>query len=401
MDIPATTVTHRLRGRWRPVVAFAAAAGLLVAVSGCSGDSSETAVAAAQASVSAKEQALAEADAAAAAAAETFCTASTDYVTALDRYGDVLSDTAPTVGDVRDAGQDLVEPREDALQAGEAAASARDAVAVAEQDLAEAQVALAAAEASAAGEPAPEPEASEEPTEPPASVARVQQAEAEFAAAAEGITDRTPLVQAAVQFNAAAVALEMAWLQLLAQSGCLTDAQQEQAAAAVRDYTLALQQDLADAGYYDGEVDGVYGPETVAAVEALQEATGLPQTGTMDKATEAALRSELAAAGGAAATEAVASTAALQQTLKLAGYWDGPVDGQWSDELTQALEALQVDLGVEPTGTVDAATIVAFQEALATAGQTPTPSPSPESATPSPEVPSEQPSPAASASDGA
>ena len=43
---------------------------------------------------------------------------------------------------------------------------------------------------------------------------RVQQAEAEFAAASEGITDRTPLVQAGAQFNAAAVALEMAWLQL-------------------------------------------------------------------------------------------------------------------------------------------------------------------------------------------
>ena len=43
----------------------------------------------------------------------------------------------------------------------------------------------------------------------------------------------------------------------------------------------------------------------------------------MDKATEAALGSELAAAGGAAAQETTASTAALQQTLKLAGYWDG------------------------------------------------------------------------------
>ena len=97
----------------------------------------------------------------------------------------------------------------------------------------------------------------------------------------------------------------------------------------------------------------------------------------------------------------MASTAALQQTLKLAGYWDGPVDGQWSDELSQALEAMQEDLGVEPTGTVDAATIAAFEEALATARETPTPSPSPESASPSPEASSEQPSPADSSSDGA
>ena len=162
----------------------------------------------------------------------------------------------------------------------------------------------------------------------------------------------------------------------------------------MHDYTAALQQDLADAGYFDGKVDGVYGPETVDAVAALQKANGLPQTGTMDKATEAALRAELEAAGGAAAEEAMASTAALQQTLTLAGYWDGPVDGQWTDELTDALEELQTDLGVKPTGEVDAATIAAFEEALATAQATPSPSPS--SAAPTP--PAAEPSPAGSAS---
>jgi peptidoglycan hydrolase-like protein with peptidoglycan-binding domain len=159
----------------------------------------------------------------------------------------------------------------------------------------------------------------------------------------------------------------------------------------VRDYTKALQQDLADAGYFEGDVDGVYGPETVEAVAALQKANGLPQTGTMDKATEAALRAELEAAGGAAAEEAMASTAALQQTLTLAGYWDGPVDGQWTDELTDALEELQKDLGVEPTGTVDAATITAFNEALAAAQATPSPSPTPEASAPA--EPSDEPSP--------
>ena len=148
-------------------------------------------------------------------------------------------------------------------------------------------------------------------------------------------------------------------------------------------YTKALQQALADAGYYDAKVDGVYGPKTVAAVEALQEANGLPQTGTLDKATEKALRSELATKGGAAAQEETASTAAVQQTLKLAGYWDGPVDGQWSDELTEALEALQKDLGVKVTGTVDAATIAALDKAVADLGASPSPTAS-TSASPEP-----------------
>ena len=93
-------------------------------------------------------------------------------------------------------------------------------------------------------------------------VNRVKQAEAEFVAAQEGVTDETPLAQAAQQYNAAVVALEVAWLTLYADAGCLTDAQQEQAVGAVRAYTAALQQSLLDAGYYEGAVDGVYGPTT-------------------------------------------------------------------------------------------------------------------------------------------
>ena len=71
----------------------------------------------------------------------------------------------------------------------------------------------------------------------------------------------------------------------------------------------ALQGSLGEAGYYKGEVDGVYGPATVEAVEALQKAHGLPVTGTVDKATAAALQADLQAKGGAAAQTAVASTA--------------------------------------------------------------------------------------------
>jgi peptidoglycan hydrolase-like protein with peptidoglycan-binding domain len=216
---------------------------------------------------------------------------------------------------------------------------------------------------------------------PPASVTRVQQAEAEFADAQAGINDDTPLPQAAEQFNAAAVALEIAWIRLFADSGCLSDERQAQASAAVNAYTVALQQSLAAAGYYAGEIDGVYGPQTVDAVQRLQAANGLPETGTMDKASEAALRATLEAQGGAAAEAAAASTAALQQTLKLAGYWDGPVDGQWTDALTAAIGAAQTDLGVPVTGTVDAATIAAFQSALASVGDTASPEPSPEGST--------------------
>ncbi|MET0735530.1 MAG: peptidoglycan-binding domain-containing protein, partial [Microbacterium sp.] len=94
-------------------------------------------------------------------------------------------------------------------------------------------------------------------------------------------------------------------------------------------------------------------------------ASGLPVTGTVDKATAEALQAELLTLGGAAAQSELAATAAVQQTLKLAGFWDGPVDGVWTPELTEALKDFQTELGVEPTGTVDAATIIAFEKALA------------------------------------
>ena len=172
------------------------------------------------------------------------------------------------------------------------------------------------------------------------------------------------------------VALEFAWLSLFADAGWISEENTLQAQAAVIAYTTALQQDLAAAGYYGGAIDGLYGPETVGAVEGLQEANGLAVTGTVDRATAEALQAELLALGGAAAQESIATTAAIQQTLKLLGFWDGPVDGVWTPALTEAVQSLQIELGVEPSGAVDATTISALNQAIA-ALQQPAAEPSP------------------------
>jgi murein L,D-transpeptidase YcbB/YkuD len=262
------------------------------------------------------------------------------------------------------------------MSAAEKAVEANQAVVDAQNDLADAQAALKQAKKGAqasgsggSGTPSPS-HASATPLVPAATVNRVKAAESDFEAAVRGVTNQTPLTRASQEFNAAAVALEMSWLRLFSEAGCLDD-QQERAEAAVHDYTTALQQALSEAGYYKGEVDGVYGPTTVAAVEALQSAHGLPVTGTVDKGTDAALAADLEAKGGAAAQVALASTAAVQQTLKLAGFWDGPVDGMWTPALTEALKSFQTKLGVKPTGTVDAATISALEKALKSAAAPP------------------------------
>ena len=379
---------HVLQGHARAGLVVAA---LMLALVGCGsndGDGS-TALKAAEARVSAKEKALTDAKADFAGKSAVFCGASETYVLALDRYGDVLSQTAPTVGDVKDAGSDLEQPREDAMAGAEAAAAAQQAVIDAKQELTDAEAELAAAKDPGSSVPStPAGTSSPKPLAPPATVARVQQAESEFIAVQEGISDETPLSQASQQFNAAAVALEMSWLRLFADAGCLDDERAAQAEAAVRDHTLALQQALHDAGYYDGEVDGVYGPATVDAVEALQRAHGLPITGTVDKATADALQADVATKGDAVAQDAVAATAAVQQTLKLAGFWDGPVDGEWTPAVTTALKDFQTALGVKSTGTIDAATVAALDKAIAEAHLEPSESapstPSPSSATSSP-----------------
>jgi peptidoglycan hydrolase-like protein with peptidoglycan-binding domain len=162
---------------------------------------------------------------------------------------------------------------------------------------------------------------------------------------------------------------------VLSDAGCLADEHQKKAEAALTEYTAALQTSLQTLGYYSGKVDGVYGPETLDAVKKLQEANKLPATGYVDRATAIALSSSLTAKGGAAATGALAHTAAVQSTLKLAGYWTGPIDGRWTPELTDALKSFQTHLGIAPTGVVDPATLAALEQTIASAKTSPTTAP--------------------------
>ena len=50
-------------------------------------------------------------------------------------------------------------------------------------------------------------------------------------------------------------------------------------------YTTTLQTELQQVGYYEGAVDGIYGPLTVDGVKRLQADNDLPETGFVDRAT--------------------------------------------------------------------------------------------------------------------
>jgi len=324
---------------------------------------SQDPVAAAQARVSDAETGVSGAQTALTSAHQNFCGAAKGYVETLDRYGRVFTDRSATVGDVQTLGADLVAPREEVVTSAGAVETAKTDLAAAQQELVDAQAALAAAIATASSVPVSSPTPTTVTTTtlvPTATIERVQQAEDDLARTARGINADTALVDAGAAYNSAALALEIAWLNLLVDADCVSDQRQADAMAQLTAYTTALQTQLKQAGYDPGPIDGIYGPQTVAAVDKLQADSGLPVTGFVDEATARALKAKLDAVGQQAATQ----TTVLQTILTLTGFWNGPIDGQWTDALTQALIALQTKLGVSPTGEVDAATVAAFQQAL-------------------------------------
>jgi peptidoglycan hydrolase-like protein with peptidoglycan-binding domain len=284
-----------------------------------------------------------------------FCTDVEEYVTALDTYGGLFEDVELTVGDVQSAGEDLEPAREAVL---DSAAQFQEAVEADPESAVEIVIV------------------------DPESIEIVEEAEAAFDDAVAGIDQRTLVTEAGVLFTSAAYQLQVAWARLFADAGCLDEEGLADATQWVSDYVSALQTDLATAGYYTGEIDGIYGPETIDAVERLQEDSGLPVTGLLDPASQAAL-------GEVLGQQESAQVAALQGILTTTGHYGGPIDGVWSPEVEQALKELQTDLGVPATGVVDAATLRAFQTALVEAGAPPPPPPT----TPATEAPGTTPPP--------
>jgi peptidoglycan hydrolase-like protein with peptidoglycan-binding domain len=73
--------------------------------------------------------------------------------------------------------------------------------------------------------------------------------------------------------------------------------------AAATEFTKVLQQGLKDLGYYDGEVDGAYGPQTADAVKAFQTDFGLNVDGVAGPETVNALHGALEAQAAEASAE--------------------------------------------------------------------------------------------------
>lgn len=134
----------------------------------------------------------------------------------------------------------------------------------------------------------------------------------------------------------------------------------------------ALQQRLAEEGFYFGSIDGYFGSETQAAVRQLQLEKGLEADGIAGSRTFAALdsrdgtyskrprnrdRNEITLQSGSSGSR----VEELQQKLKSADFYTGPIDGYYGFETTQAVTQLQLENNLAVTGIADRKTLAALQ----------------------------------------
>lgn len=127
---------------------------------------------------------------------------------------------------------------------------------------------------------------------------------------------------------------------------------QTEPSAEVRD----AQQRLQTWGYYNGPADGLWGPDTKAAVERYQQNRGLAVNGRLDDATRNSLR---VPGVSPVAISDPTDVRTIQNRLRQLGHYNGPADGVWGPDTQLAMENFQRSRHLE-AGQVNVATISAM-----------------------------------------
>jgi peptidoglycan hydrolase-like protein with peptidoglycan-binding domain len=133
----------------------------------------------------------------------------------------------------------------------------------------------------------------------------------------------------------------------------------------------AVQEHLRSAGAYNGAVDGVWGPDSAAALQRFQANHQLQATGQLNEATASALGLDPAALLGtqqAVASPTVpppetlrsSSVRQVQERLRSLGFYNGGVDGVWGQSTQAAIQQFQQNRGLQPNGQLTPATVGAM-----------------------------------------
>lgn len=132
-----------------------------------------------------------------------------------------------------------------------------------------------------------------------------------------------------------------------------------------------VQEHLRSAGAYGGAVDGVWGPDSAAALQRFQANHQLQATGQLNQATATALGLDPAALLGtqqAAAPPSIppadtlqaSSVRTIQERLRSLGFYTGNIDGVWGQSTQSAIQKFQQNRGLQPNGRLSPATVTAM-----------------------------------------
>ena len=132
----------------------------------------------------------------------------------------------------------------------------------------------------------------------------------------------------------------------------------------------ALQQLLAQRGFYNGAIDGIKGAQTNAAIAAAQKNYGLTVDGIAGAQTMAALQTDAKSSPKPTASNQAANTvipaidggvANLQNLLTDRGFYNGPITGFLGTRTRDAIIAAQKAYGLTADGVAGARTIAALE----------------------------------------
>jgi peptidoglycan hydrolase-like protein with peptidoglycan-binding domain len=130
---------------------------------------------------------------------------------------------------------------------------------------------------------------------------------------------------------------------------------------------LAIQRALRDAGYYAGNLDGIAGPDTIAAIRTFEARNGLPAAGASEAELLHAVRSAADAGESPATTfdqgepeaaEPDPMVAAVQGALARSAYGPLRADGIFGPQTREAIMLFQRDHDLPVTGEITDALVV-------------------------------------------
>lgn len=132
----------------------------------------------------------------------------------------------------------------------------------------------------------------------------------------------------------------------------------------------SVQHQLRQSGFYQGRVDGVWGPDSVSALQRFQQAHGLQITGQLNQATAATLGLDPDAVLGMQQVPAVAqnesghlssrAVIAVQRRLEGLGFYRGQLDGVWGPSTQEAIARFQQSRGLQPNSQLNPATVASL-----------------------------------------